>query len=137
MKITVEVPYRDVDAMGHLNNVVYLSYLEWARQKYWLKMKGSANYRDIDFIVARAEIDYRSQVRMGERLEVEVHVARIGNSSFDFQYRVTGPDGRLVAEAKTVQVLFDWDENRTKRFTDVLRKQIEEFEQSEVGSPKS
>jgi acyl-CoA thioesterase FadM len=74
---------------------------------------------------------------MGERLEVEVHVARIGNSSFDFQYRVTGPDGRLVAEAKTVQVLFDWDENRTKRFTDVLRKQIEEFEQSEVGSPKS
>jgi acyl-CoA thioester hydrolase len=131
MKITVEVPYRDVDAMGHLNNVVYLSYLEWARQKYWLQMKGAVNYRDIDFIVARAEIDYRSQVRMGERLEVEIRVARIGNSSFDFLYRVTGPDGRLVAEAKTVQVLFDWDESRSKRFTDELRARIEEFEKRE------
>ena len=35
VKLTIEVPYGDIDAMGHLNNVAYLRYLEWARQKYW------------------------------------------------------------------------------------------------------
>ena len=43
MKLSVEVPYADIDAMGHLNNVASVRYLEWARQKYWLAMRGSAN----------------------------------------------------------------------------------------------
>jgi len=128
MKISVEVPYGDVDAMGHLNNVAYFRYLEWARQKYWLALRRSSDYRDIDFIVARAEIDYRSQVRMGEVLEVEIRVPRTGRSSFDFQYRLTAADGRLVAEGKTVQVLFDWEARRPKPFSPELRRRLEEFE---------
>jgi len=51
------LPYGDIDAMGHLNNVAYLRYLEWARQKYWLAMRGSTDFLDIDFVVAGAEID--------------------------------------------------------------------------------
>ena len=128
MKLQVEVPYGDVDAMGHLNNVAYLTYLEWARQKYWLAMRGSTDYLDIDFVVARAEIDYRSSVAMGEVLDIEVHVSRVGNSSFDFTYRVTGPDGRLVAEAKTTQVSFDWRSRTKTRLSEERRRQIEAFE---------
>ena len=109
MKLTVEVPYGDIDAMGHLNNVAYLRYLEWARQKYWLAMRGTIDdFWEIDFVVARAEIDYRSAAHMGEVLELEVHVSRLGKSSFDFSYRLSGADGRLVAEAKTTQVCYDW-----------------------------
>ena len=128
MKLQVEVPYGDVDAMGHLNNVAYLAYLEWARQKYWLAMRGSTDYLDIDFVVARAEIDYRSSVAMGEVLDIEVHVSRVGDSSFDFTYRVTGPDGRLVAEAKTTQVSFDWRARAKTRLSEERRRQIEAFE---------
>ena len=128
MKIAVEVAYRDVDAMGHMNNVAHLAYMEWARQKYWLALRGSSDFRDIDFIVAHAEIDYRSQARMGDLLEVEIHVSRIGNSSFDFSYRLTGAGGRLVAEAKTTQVLFDWETQRSKPFPPERRRQIQEFE---------
>jgi len=128
MKLQVEVPYGDVDAMGHLNNVRYLAYLEWARQKYWLAMRESTDFLDIDFVVARAEIDYRSSVEMGEVLDVEIHVSRVGNSSFDFTYRVTGPDGRLVAEAKTTQVSFDWKSRSKTRLSEERRRQIEAFE---------
>ena len=130
MKLRVEVPYGDVDAMGHLNNVAYLKYLEWARQKYWLTMRKSTDFLDIDFVVARAEIDYRSSVSMGEVLEVEIHVTRMGASSFDFSYRVTDPDGRLVAEAKTAQVCFDWQSRSKKPLSDERRRQIEAFEKS-------
>ncbi len=94
MKLTVEVPYGDIDAMGHLNNVAYLRYLETARQKYWLAMRGSTDFWDVDFVIARCEIDYRSSVSMGEVLEIEIHVARMGASSFDFAY---GSAGRTEA----------------------------------------
>lgn len=128
MKLKLEVPYGDVDAMGHLNNVAYLRYLEWARQKYWLTMRGSSDFWDIDFVVARAEIDYRSSVSMGETLEIEIRVSRMGASSFDFSYRVTRPGGELVAEAKTTQVCFDWQSRGKKPLSDERRRQIEAFE---------
>jgi acyl-CoA thioester hydrolase len=130
MKLSVEVPYRDIDAMGHLNNVAYLAYLEWARQKYWLAMRRSSDYWDIDFVVARTEIDYRSPVHMGEVLEIEIRVTRMGRSSFDFSYRVSGPDGRLVAEAKTAQVMYDWKQRRSKALDETTRRRIEAFEAS-------
>ena len=128
MKLTIEVPYGDIDAMGHLNNVAYLRYLEWARSKYWLAMRGTDDFWQIDFVVARSEIDYRSSAHMGEILTIDVRVSRLGNSSFDFSYRVTGPDGRLVAEAKTTQVCYDWDARSAKPLSEERRRQIEGFE---------
>ena len=128
MKLTIEVPYGDIDAMGHLNNVAYLRYLEWARSKYWLAMRGTDDFWKIDFVVARSEIDYRSSAHMGEILTIEVRVSRLGNSSFDFSYRVTGPDGRMVAEAKTTQVCYDWDTRSPKPLSEERRRQIEGFE---------
>ena len=128
MKLSLEVPYGDIDAMGHLNNVAYLRYLEWARQKYWLAMRGSMEFLDIDFVVARCEIDYRSSSYMGEVLEIEIHVSRMGASSFDFSYRISGADGRRVAEAKTTQVCFDWRERRKAPLSTERRRQIEAFE---------
>ena len=128
MRIPVEVPYGDIDAMGHLNNVAYLRYLEWARQKYWLTMRGSIDVLDIDLIVARCEIDYRSSSYMGDVLEIEIHVSRMGRSSFDFSYRVTGADGRLVAEATTTQVCYDWRTKRKVPLSEERRREIALFE---------
>ena len=128
MKLTVEVPYGDIDAMGHLNNVAYLRYLEWARQKYWLAMRDTDDFWQIDFVVARAEIDYRSSARMGEVLELEIHVSRMGNSSFDFAYRLSGADGRLVAEAKSTQVCYDWATRTSKPLSSERRAEIQRFE---------
>jgi acyl-CoA thioester hydrolase len=130
MKIALEIPYRDIDAMGHLNNAVYLAYLETARQKYWLSLLDSRDFWDIDFVVARTEIDYRSPAQMGEVLEIDIHVSRLGRSSFDFVYRVSGPDGRLVAEGKTTQVMYDWQLRRSKPLSDERRQAIRRFEQN-------
>jgi acyl-CoA thioester hydrolase len=128
MKLSLEVPYGDIDAMGHLNNVAYLRYLEWARQKYWLAMRRTDDFWKIDFVVARAEIDYRASAHMGDVLEIEIRVSRMGRSSFDFSYRVTGAGGELLAEAKTTQVCYDWDARASKPLSDERRREIEAFE---------
>jgi acyl-CoA thioesterase FadM len=52
----------------------------------------------------------------------------MGRSSFDFSYRVTAGDGRLVAEAKTTQVSYDWDARAAKPLSEERRREIERFE---------
>ena len=128
MKLTLEVPYGDIDAMGHLNNVAYLRYLEWARQKYWMALRRTGDFWAIDFVVARAEIDYRASAHMGDVLGIDIRVSRMGRSSFDFSYRITAPDGTVVAEAKTTQVCYDWDTRASKPLSDERRREIEAFE---------
>src|SRR5687768_18583250 len=62
-----EVTWRDLDAIGHVNNAVYFSYFEWARTKYWFDFTGRRGTRNLDFIVAHAECDFRRELRSEER----------------------------------------------------------------------
>ena len=93
------VRFRDCDAMGHVNNAVYSTYLEEAR----IGVLGDL----IDFILARVEIDFRSELRNGEEVEVRTRCTRIGTKSFDLEH-VIAADGRVVAEAKSVLVSYDY-----------------------------
>jgi acyl-CoA thioester hydrolase len=129
MKVDIEVPYRDLDAMGHVNNAVYFSYFEFARQKYWEAAVGVETFLDIGFVMASASIDYRLPARMRDRLEVEIRCPRIGASSFDFQYRITRGE-EVVAEGKSTQVLWDWHGGGKRAFTDELREKILAFEEN-------
>lgn len=124
MKISIEVPYRDIDAMGHLNNAVYFSYFELGRQKYWERVLGGLRrVLDIGFVMASAAIDYRRPVYMGDLLELEIRCPRTGRSSFDFSYALRR-GGELVAEGRSTQVLWDWDRNLRREFDDGLRERI-------------
>lgn len=129
LKVPVQVRFRDTDAMGHVNNAVYLSYLEYARVKYWEQVLGTRDLADIDFILARAEIDFRSPVRLGEDVEVQIRTSELKRSSWTFEYRVVSKlDGRLVAEATTVQACYDYAKGRVKKLDDDRRRTIAEFE---------
>jgi acyl-CoA thioester hydrolase len=106
------VRFADADAFGHVNNAVYLTYLEDARNA-WLRELGLVRTReDIAMILARVEIDYRDQLELGEAVDVAVRCARIGTKSFDLEYELRA-GGRLVAEAKTVIVCFDYERGET------------------------
>jgi acyl-CoA thioester hydrolase len=97
------VRFRDLDAMGHLNNAVYSTFLEQARLAY-LEPQG-AEVRSM--ILARLEIDFRSPVELGETVEISVRPSRVGTKSFDLEYVLRAGD-RTVAEAKTVLVAYDY-----------------------------
>jgi len=113
------VRFNDVDAMGHVNNAVYLTYIEEARIAF-LRPLGPT-YEHI--ILARAEIDYRSPLRDGEELEVGVRCTRLGRSSFDLAYELRA-GGRLVAEAKSVQVSYDYEQSAPRPIPDAWRERL-------------
>lgn len=128
---TVEIPvrFRDVDMMGHVNNAVYLTYMETARTDYYLVLAGMKQLPapgEFDWIVARAEIDFRDAAKLGEIVTVTVWPSRIGNSSWDFSYRLAEKGSkRVFAEAKTIQVAYDYGSGKPKPMDPAMRRALE------------
>ena len=123
--LPVEVRFRDLDALGHINNAVYLTYMESARMAWWMRVTGRPDLRDISMILARTEVDYRSPATFGDRLEVGVRCPSMRRSSFVLEFRVEERgSGRLVAEARKVLVHYDYSTLRSTPIPDDLRARI-------------
>jgi acyl-CoA thioester hydrolase len=123
-----EVMFRDLDVFGHVNNGVYLTYLENARIGYMRDVLGIESLEDLLVIVANVNIDFRSRASLGETLDVGARVSRIGTKSFDMDHEVHGPDGRLVATASTALVTFDYRGDSTMPVPELWRERIEAYE---------
>ena len=122
----LEVLFRDCDPMGHVNNAVYLTYLEAARFAWWRGTFGAQGLKEHGFIVARVEIDYRKPALPGDRLLVRLRVEDIGRSSFKVGYEILNVKTReLVAEAKSVQVAFDYAKGTSVPIAESLRAKLE------------
>lgn len=121
--------FRDTDAMGHINNAVYVTYLEVARQVYWARLDRDPDYRRVPFILANVHIDFRAEALVNEVLEVGIRLAWIGTRSFGFGYEIwEKTTGRTVVEATTVQVCYDYAARCTLPVPDDLRRRAEAFE---------
>jgi acyl-CoA thioester hydrolase len=116
--VPIEVRWRDLDALGHINNAEYFTYFECARTTYGqaLLAAGGEHWAasgqlpaGFQFIIASASCEFRSQAYLGEALQVAIWASQVGHKSFVFDYRITVPDtGRLVAEGRTTQVWYDY-----------------------------
>jgi acyl-CoA thioester hydrolase len=131
LRFRLEVRFSDCDPLGHVNNAVYLTYLEQARIVLWRSQVGSWSRRGPDgrrgegFILARAEIDFRSQAHDGDQLEVRLALAGFGRTSATYEYEIVDvPTGRLVAAARTVQVWYDYDAGEPAPLTDETKRKL-------------
>ena len=101
------VRFRDLDPMGHVNNAVFLTYLEQARVALFSELEVATGLDGMNMIVARVEIDFRAPVRLGQEVEISVRASRFGTKSFDLDYELR-VEGELVAVAKSIQVAYDY-----------------------------
>jgi acyl-CoA thioester hydrolase len=124
----IPVRFRDCDPMGHVNNAVYLTYLEVARFAYWNDVAGGRWFGEAGFIVARAEIDYKASAEVGDTVEVRLGITGFGRTSFVFEYELVDQDGRLLANAKTVQVMYDYGAKTPVPVVEDFKRQITEYE---------
>lgn len=124
-----DVEFRDIDAYGHVNNAVFLSYFEKARTLLWFHLTGKSSARDLDFIVARTEVDYRRQVAL-EAIEICLRIGEVRNTSFETVYEIRQNGGNEVAAAgRVVVVLFDWARQSKMEIDDDLRRTLAECSQ--------
>ena len=125
----MEVRWRDLDALDHVNNAVYFTYLEQARVHYLRELEVISDTPSaIGFILAEAHCQFKSPLALGERVTVYVRVSELRNSSFIFEYRMEGEGQRLAAEARSTQVCYDYDNQCPVPISDKWREAIVDFE---------
>lgn len=108
---SIDIRFADMDAFGHVNNAIYLTYFEHARAQYWKEII-QWDWKTLGIILARAEVDYVKQLTIRDHVKVYVRTSRVGNTSFDVQYELVSvrQDGEevLVAKGLTTCVAFNY-----------------------------
>ncbi|TLZ81116.1 MAG: acyl-CoA thioesterase [Methanobacteriota archaeon] len=122
----IQMRFRDIDGMGHVNNAVYLSYIELARTQFYMHQANKRTLDEIDFILAHVEIDFESQAVWGDEVQVAVWPSKIGTSSFTLSYEVQEKrSARILARAKSVLVSYDYETKKSKPIPPAFRKLLE------------
>lgn len=104
LEVRIPIRWSDIDAYGHVNNAVYLHYLEEARDAWVLHVLG-AESDTWDFVLARVAIDFRSQLVQDDReVLVRCRLRSIGHASLRTREEVVKVDGTTSAEAESVVV---------------------------------
>lgn len=125
----VKVVFRDIDGMRHVNHAAYVTYFESARNEYWMQLTGIQNVEDFDFVLAELTMRYYAAARLGDELIVGCRVTELRRSSFLMEaIIVDAKTGRLMAEAHSAQVMYDYEHERSIPISDERRRQVEEFE---------
>ncbi len=126
----IEVAFRDIDAMGHVNNAVYLSYLETARIKFMLALLDVSDLKQLPIILAEMTIRYQAPALFGEVLTVGSGVSRLGNKSFDMVHEIVGGNGRIIATARSVLVAYDYNASQTTPIPESFRQKLAEMQEN-------
>lgn len=111
-EVAIDVRLRDIDFMGHVNNAVYATFLEEARESYFRDVVG-ASLVDVGTVLANLEIDYVRPIEADAAVTVAVRVRELGTSSLPMEYEIRA-DGERAATARTVQVLVDRETEQSR-----------------------
>jgi len=119
----VDVRWRDVDALAHVNHAVFLTYLEEARDAFYAQILGSEPI----YVVVRLEVNLRAEVRYPDRrVTVRVEVVQLGTTSLTTRETILTPAGEVAADARVVTVRWDADSHKPVPFTETERARLAE-----------
>lgn len=127
----IQVRYADLDPQGHVNNTIYLTYLESARLGYYEQ----AGIWDKEvqlrtgMVVAHIDIDYLAPIYLGDDIRVGLKMERIGHKSLTFKFLIEStPDSKPLARGTSVMVAFDNQLEKSRLVPDEWRSKINQFE---------
>jgi acyl-CoA thioester hydrolase len=121
----IKIRWRDMDAYGHVNNGVYLNFLEEARDRWVQEVLGTVA-DTWDFVLARVAVDFRSELKQDDgEVVVRCRLDSIGRASIRTREEIVKADGTLSAEAASVIVPRDPATGRSRPLTDEERAALE------------
>ncbi len=108
----------DIDALGHVNNAVYVRWIQDIAVAHWYAVAAPAVADHVVWVVVRHEIDYRAPSHLGETLTLRTWVGEAPKGArFDRHAEILGPDGKVRVRALTTWALLDRDSRRPLRVT--------------------
>ena len=121
-RVSIGIRWRDLDAFNHVNNSVFLTYLEEARLQ-WLAGVGGTWIDDTQApVIAATQVNFRNQLQWPGDVVVELFRERVGSTSLTLAHRITDTDGaRLYSDGNVVLVWIDPRSGRPVALPDAVR----------------
>ncbi len=127
----IQIRFRDTDAMGHVNNAVYITYFEMVRIKLFKEIFGwDSSYRMLNtapVIAAMNSCNYRVPLFIGTKVKAQCCVSKIGKKSFTIFTEIIGEDGTVYADGQTVIVFYDYSLEKSIDIPQKYRTALERF----------
>jgi acyl-CoA thioester hydrolase len=121
--VGITVRWADMDAYEHVNNAVYLNYLEEARDRLMDQLFGNAGY---DFVIAHVGVDFRREITQSDgEVTVRSEVVGYGTSSVRTREEVRKADGTLAADGECVLVARDVEQGGSRPLTEAERARLD------------
>jgi acyl-CoA thioester hydrolase len=122
VEVTIPIRWRDVDNYGHVNNAVYLTFLEEARDRWVRETLGPK----VDFVIVRIAIDYRRELSQDDdEVTVACRGVGYGSSSIQTSEQIVARAGWVAAESESVIVAHDSGARSSRPLTDEERATLD------------
>lgn len=113
----IQIRFNDVDALGHVNNAVHITWFELARiQHFDDTIGGDIDWEREGMILAHTSISYKKPIYLKDKIEVLTWFSKAGTTSFELMYEIIRKekDGSetVCATGSSVQVCFNYKENK-------------------------
>ena len=120
LKHEISTRWKDLDAFGHINNAVFLSYIEDARILFFKRW--NINLKEKSLIVASIKIDYIKQLEHPSEIIIGQKIVRLGKKSFDIQSAIfKKSSSKLICTSIVTSVCYDFINNKTVEIFDEIK----------------
>ena len=108
----IQVRFNDTDGLGHLNNAIYVTYMELARTYWHYENIGLESAQSFNWILGSVSVRFIQEGQLTDKIRVYMWVSRIGSKSWDFSYAIVAGD-QIIAKATSTQIGFNYQEKKS------------------------
>jgi acyl-CoA thioester hydrolase len=120
-EISLQVQEHDIDRQGHVNNVVYLQWVQDVAIEHWVSIASPEEQAEVIWVVLRHEIDYKAASRLGDEILVRTWFGKSQGLTFERLTEITRADGQLLAKARTLWCPTNPQTGRPTRISSQIR----------------
>jgi acyl-CoA thioester hydrolase len=127
---TIPIRFRDLDAMGHVNNATILTYFEEGRKEFFVHALQSISPKDFPFILAEVTCRYIRPIELVDKIVREnVWISRIGTKSFTFAYEIfrNNDPAWIFSSGNSVQVYYDYENRRSVQIPETFKSKVSPY----------
>jgi acyl-CoA thioester hydrolase len=130
VKLDLRIDWAELDLFGHVNNVMFLKYVQASRVYYWEQIGLYQHFLETKLgpMVASVNCQFKKPMHYPGQVTILIRMKYIRNTSFSLQYRILDGKGETAAEAEDVIVMYDFNNNHKIPFPEEFRKMAEELE---------
>lgn len=136
--ITTKIPVRfnDCDAMGHVNNAVYLTYFEEGKREIFRWFTPSMDLNNWHVIVASTHCDYIHEINYGEKITIYTWISTISRSSFDVEHAICDEAGNWHARGRVTLIGYDYNHKKVVPLSEEIKSILRQHQDEPVGVPE-